>query len=198
MQEKIEGKDVEEELREANCRADRATSIMRDLKANCKYLQELFRGEMHDEWKGEPNRDVKEERNGMKRMVNILVDMILAQIHNLEKYTRDIIIPRNEKELTDLIFSMEFEETIEGWSEEVRRVARETHIEVSQKLKYLRQVMYATDQKKTTNLLAKDQAPQCQIEHEIIKNFFDNRWKKGEPIDENLAKSLYKLDRRER
>jgi hypothetical protein len=103
-----------------------------------------------------------------------------------------MIIPRNERELTDLIFSNEFEETIEEWPEVVRKVAREVHIEVAQKLKYLRQVMYATDQKKTTNLLAKDQTPQCEIEHEIIKNFFDERWKKGEPIDKNRAESLYK------
>jgi hypothetical protein len=78
LQEKIEGKHVEEELREAKCRADRAPSIMRDLRANCKYLQELFRGEVYDEWEGELNRDDREVRNGEKRMMVKLLGMILA------------------------------------------------------------------------------------------------------------------------
>jgi hypothetical protein len=83
---------------------------------------------------------------------------------------------------------------METWAEEVRKVARTTDIEVAQKLKYLRQQMYATDQKKTVSLLTKDQTPQCDIEHGAIREFFNDRWKKGEPIDENLANTIYKLE----
>jgi hypothetical protein len=104
-----------------------------------------------------------------------------------------LTIPRNEIELLELIQGREFEETIEQWSEEVRKVARDIYIEVAQKNKYFRQSMYAIDQKKTVSILSKDQTPQCEIEHELIKDFFDDRWKKGEPIDRNLADSLYKL-----
>jgi hypothetical protein len=31
------------------------------------------------------------------------------------------------------------------------------------------------------------------VKHELLKEFFDDRWIKGEPIDRNLAESIYKL-----
>jgi hypothetical protein len=124
--------------------------------------------------------------------------MILAQIHNLSEYIEDGTGPRNENEIDELIHNNQFEEILERWDAEVRKVARESNIEIAQKLKGIRQTMYSTDAKKTMRLITKDQTPQCEVEHELLKNFFNDRWKRGEPIDENLAESIYKLDRRER
>jgi hypothetical protein len=118
----------------------------------------------------------------------------LAQIHNLEKYLEKLIAPRNGTELYGLLYSNNFEETIEKWSEEVRKIARDANIEIAQKLKNLRQTMYCTDQKKTTRLLSKDQTPQCEVEHELLRKFFNDRWKSGEQINKNLAETIYKLE----
>jgi hypothetical protein len=53
--------------------------------------------------------------------------------------------------------------------------------------------MYCTDAKKTTQLLTKDQTPKCDVEHDQLKNFFDDRWKTGEPINRDLADIIYKM-----
>jgi hypothetical protein len=75
-----------------------------------------------------------------------------------------------------------------------KKMAREANIEIAQKLKGVRQNMYSTDQAKTTRLFTKDQTPQCEVEHDLIKKFFNDRWKSGEPIDKNQANTLYKLE----
>jgi ElaB/YqjD/DUF883 family membrane-anchored ribosome-binding protein len=101
---------------------------------------------------------------------------------------------RNEQEVYELIESNDLEDILYRWAEEVRKKARETNIEIGEKLKHVRQVMYNTDQKKTIQLLTKDQTPQCEVEHELLKKVFDDRCKAGEPIDRNLADSIYKLN----
>jgi hypothetical protein len=53
--------------------------------------------------------------------------------------------------------------------------------------------MYSTDAKKTILLLRKDQTPQCEVEHEQLKKFFDDRLKTGEPTNKNLAGTIYKM-----
>jgi hypothetical protein len=55
------------------------------------------------------------------------------------------------------------------------RIARESNIEIAQKLEAVRQSMYGTDPKKTTRLISKGQTPQCEVEHDILKTFFNNR-----------------------
>jgi microcompartment protein CcmL/EutN len=106
---------------------------------------------------------------GRARIEDDLINRTMAQIFDLEKYTQNMIIPRNQQELFELIQGRDYEETMESWVEEVRKVARDTDIECAQKLKYVRQQMYATDQKKTIALITKDQTPQCEIDHEIIR-----------------------------
>jgi hypothetical protein len=97
-------------------------------------------------------------------------------------------------EVYELIDSKNLEDTLEKWSEGIKKESREANIEIAQKLKGIRQTMYDTDAKKTIQLLTKDQTPQCEVEHELLKNFFTDRWKKGEPIDRNLSESIYKLE----
>jgi hypothetical protein len=112
--EKLEGKHVEEELKETKYRADRATNVMKDLRANCEYLQEIMREEIHDEWENKQVQDLRRENSNTKKRVRTqLTNMILAQIHNLEQYSKTIIIPRNENELIKFIQGRDFEETIE-------------------------------------------------------------------------------------
>jgi uncharacterized protein YjgD (DUF1641 family) len=94
----------------------------------------------------------------------------------------------------ELIESNSLEDTLSKWTEEDRKEAREASIEIAEKLKHVRQVMYNTDQKKAIQLLTKDQMSQCEVEHDLLKKFFDDRWKAGEPIDKNLADSIYKLN----
>jgi hypothetical protein len=53
--------------------------------------------------------------------------------------------------------------------------------------------MHNTDQNKTIQLLPKDQTPQREVKNELLKEFFDDRWRAGEPINRNLAESIYKL-----
>jgi hypothetical protein len=55
IEEQIDGKDVEKDLKEAKYRADRLASIMEGLRANCGFLQETFREELHDEYAGDQN-----------------------------------------------------------------------------------------------------------------------------------------------
>jgi hypothetical protein len=79
IEEQIEGKDVEKDLREAKYIADRAANIMEGLKANCSYMQETFREEVYDEWMADQNQDLrKTNSNTKKRIQNQLVGMILA------------------------------------------------------------------------------------------------------------------------
>jgi hypothetical protein len=110
----LEGKDTEEELRGTKIRADRATSIMKDLGANCRYLQEIMREEVHDEWVNDQIQDKRKEDSNKKRRIRTrLTNTILAQIYNLEKYTKTLTISRNEAELIELIQGRDFEETFE-------------------------------------------------------------------------------------
>jgi ribosomal protein L17 len=123
-----------------------------------------------------------------------IASAILTQIYNISSQLEQGLCSRNENEVYDLIESNNLEETLSKWTEEVRKEARQTNIAIAEKLKGIRQVMYNTDQKKTIQLLTKDQAPQCEVKDEVIKEFFDDRWKEGEPIDKNLAESIYKLE----
>jgi hypothetical protein len=122
-----------------------------------------------------------------------LASMILAQIYNLSSHLEPGGCPRNNEEVYKLIESNNLEETLDKLTEEVRKEARQINIEIADKLKGIRQTMYDTDQKKTIQLLTKDQTPQCEVEHELLKKFFDGRWKAWEPINRNLAESIYKL-----
>jgi hypothetical protein len=54
--------------------------------------------------------------------------------------------------------------------------------------------MHGTYSKETTKLISKDQTPQCEVEHGLLKSFFNDRWKSGEPIDKNLTNTIYKLE----
>jgi hypothetical protein len=53
--------------------------------------------------------------------------------------------------------------------------------------------MYSTITKKRIQLLTKDQTPQYDIENDQLKTFFNDRWKTGEPINRNLADTIYKM-----
>jgi hypothetical protein len=52
--------------------------------------------------------------------------------------------------------SNSLEETLDKWTEEIRKEARQINIEIARKLKGVRQGMYSTDAKKTIQLLTKD------------------------------------------
>jgi hypothetical protein len=126
IEEQIEGKDVEKDLKEAKYRADRLATIMEGLRSNCGYLQETFREELFDEFTRDQNQELKKMKsNTKKRIQSQLVGMGLAQIHNLEKYIEDGSGPRNENELYELLQSKSFEDNLEKWSEEVKKAARE-------------------------------------------------------------------------
>jgi hypothetical protein len=45
--------------------------------------------------------------------------------------------------------------------------------------------MYNIDPKKTMQLLTKDQAPQCEVEHESLKNFSMTTGKKENQLTKN-------------
>jgi hypothetical protein len=176
IEEQIEGKALEKDLREAKYRADRAATIMEGVKADCGYLQEIFREELFDEWTGDQNQESRKAKSNRKeRIQSQLTGSILAKIRNLENYLENMITPRNGTELYDLLNSVNFEETIEAWSEKVRKITRDANIEIAQKQKNVRQTMYATDQKKTTRLLSKDQTPQCEVEHGLLRKIFNDR-----------------------
>jgi hypothetical protein len=83
--------------------------------------------------------------------------------------------------------------TIENWTTQVKGISKQVNIEIASKLKYIRQVMYSADPRKTMQLQTKEQTPQCEVEHEKLKNFFDDRWKTGESINKELAETKYKL-----
>jgi ElaB/YqjD/DUF883 family membrane-anchored ribosome-binding protein len=53
--------------------------------------------------------------------------------------------PRNEQEVYELIESSSLEDTLNKWTEEVRKEARETNIKIAEKLKHARQVIYNTN-----------------------------------------------------
>jgi gas vesicle protein len=122
-----------------------------------------------------------------------LTSAILTQIHNLSSHLEPGLCPRNDTEVNELIYSNNLEETLDKWTEEIKNNARQINKEIASKSKFIRQVMYNTDAKKTMQLLTKDQTPQCEIDHGQLKEFFDDRWKTGEPMNRNLAESIYKM-----
>jgi hypothetical protein len=135
LQEKIEGKEVEKDLREAKIRADKATSIAREMKANCEHIREQIREDIHDEWANGMVKEDREERKGFNygraRVENGLINRTIAQIFDLEKYTQNMIIPRNQQELLEFIQGRDYEETMNAWMEGIKKVARDTDIECS-------------------------------------------------------------------
>jgi hypothetical protein len=194
LKDEIEGKDVGKDLNEAKYRANSLESILVGLKANIAFLQEIRRTEVYDEIKGEQREVIGErESNTRKRMEKQIISAILAQIYNISSHLEPGYCPRNEIEVNELIESNSLDETLDKWTEEVRKEARQPNIKIAGKLKGIRQVMYNTDQKKTIQLQTKDQTPQCEVKHELLKEFFVDRWKAGEPINRNLAESIYKL-----
>jgi hypothetical protein len=64
LEEEIEGKDVEKDLKGAKNRADRLATIMEGLKANCGYLQETFREELFNELAGDQNQELRKRIGG--------------------------------------------------------------------------------------------------------------------------------------
>jgi DNA-binding transcriptional regulator YbjK len=84
-----------------------------------------------------------------------LTSAILAQIHNLSCHLEPGLCPRNDTEVCELLQSNRLEETLDKWAEEIRNNARQINIEIAGKLKFIIQVMYSTDAKKTIQLLTK-------------------------------------------
>jgi hypothetical protein len=85
--------------------------------------------------------------------------------------------------------------TIENRTTHVKGISKQVNIEITSTLKYIRQVMHSTNPKKTMQLQTKEQTPQCEVEHEKIKSFFDDRCKTGDPIKKELEESKYELPR---
>jgi hypothetical protein len=194
LKEEIEGKDIEKDLNEAKYKADIQENILMGLRASIAHMQEIIKGKFYDEIEGDYRYVEKEgKRNSRIRTGKQLMSTILAQIYNLSEYLEPGTTPRNEAEAYELIQSYNLEETLNNWTEQIRNSTKQINIEIASKLKYIRQVMYSTDAKKTIQLLTKDQTHQCNIEHEQLKNFFDDRWKTGEPINRNLADTIYKI-----
>jgi hypothetical protein len=152
---------------------------MNDIVANCEYLREMNSNQIYNEWINDQVQDLKEkEKNSRKREEEEIMNLTIAQMDEVRKFTHEIIVPRNAQELQELISGMNYENTITEWTDKIRDIARTIGIESAQKLKYVRQVMYATDQKKTIALLTKDQTPQCEIDPEEVRKFFNERCKR--------------------
>jgi hypothetical protein len=149
---------------------------------------------MYDETKVNYKYADKEEGKGSrKRIENQLINIMQAQIYNLSKYLETSTFPRNEAEVYELIQSQNLDVRLDSWTEQVRSNARQVNIVIASILKFIRQVMYSMDAKKAIQLFTKDQTPQCEVEHELLNNFFDDRWKTGEPISKDLAGAIYKM-----
>jgi hypothetical protein len=133
------------------------------------------------------------ESNTGKRIEKLLTSAILAQIYILSSHLEPRLCLRNETEVDELIQSNCLEETLDKRAEEVRNDAKQINIEIASKLKFIRQVMYSLDAKKAIQLLTKDQTPQCEVEYEQSKKYFDGIRKTGEPINRNLADTVYKM-----
>jgi hypothetical protein len=99
---------VEQELRETKIRSDKAMRIMNEIVANCEYLKEMSRNELHDEWMNDQVLEEKEKKkNSKKREKERITNAKLAQIYSIEKYTQSMTVPRNEQELIEVIQGMD-------------------------------------------------------------------------------------------
>jgi hypothetical protein len=160
LKEEVEGKDIEKDLKEAKYKEDTQESILVGLRVNVAHLQEIVKGKVYDEIEGDYRYVVEDSgSNARIRMGKQLMIAILAQIHNLANNLKPGMYPRNEIEVYELMQENNLEETIDKWTEEIRNKARHINIEIASKLKYVRQLMYRTDAKKTIQLLTKYQTP---------------------------------------
>jgi BMFP domain-containing protein YqiC len=131
---------------------------------------------IYDEIEGNTREVIEErEKNVRKGMEKQITSAILAQIYNSSNQLESGQCRRNENEIYEFIESNSLDDTLNKWTEEIRKEARETNIEIAEKQKNVRQVMDYTNQKKTIQLLTKNQTPQCEVEHELLKKFFDDR-----------------------
>jgi hypothetical protein len=89
--EKIEGKDVIQELRETQIRSDKTMKMMNDIVANCDYLREMNNNQIYHEWVNDQVREVREEnKNSKKREREKLMNITMEQIYEMGKYTQEI------------------------------------------------------------------------------------------------------------
>jgi microcompartment protein CcmL/EutN len=121
--------------------------------------------------------------------MQILLDIIQAQMNNIVQYLEHEIVPRNETEVLELISSEELEGTMENLTKQIKEISKQVNIDIASKLKYIRQEMYSTDPKKAMQLFTTDQTSQCDLKHKKLKNVLGDRWKTGKPINKELAET---------
>jgi hypothetical protein len=99
----------------------------------------------------------------------------------------------NSADVCDFPLRNDLEEILETWNkrmDDLRDTIKKKEIGL---MKSAWQRQYSEDPKNTFNRLTKDYSPRCEIPPDQLHLFFEDRWKKGNPIDQTISNNQFRL-----
>jgi hypothetical protein len=138
----------------------------------------------------EQYRDNEREDNGPS---NYMIEQLTLSVLALMKQIDARVFGEGSEQWTldsieEICRSHDFGDIMDSWIKSMKNLRKDLNQKIKEKIGNLRQKIYAEDTKRTFNWLIKDTLPQCEIECERLKNFFEKRWKKRDPINQEAAK----------
>jgi hypothetical protein len=78
-----------------------------------------------------------------------------------------------------------FDEIVEECKNTINVMGEASVTKMRLRLAHVRQMQYADDPKRVHNWLVRDATPMCEVETNVLEEFFNDRWRKGDNIEEN-------------
>jgi hypothetical protein len=88
-------------------------------------------------------------------------------------------------ELEELCEVNNFDEIMEEWKNTINVMGEASATKMRLRMAHIRQMQYADDPKRVYNWLVRDATPMCEIDANVLEEFFNDRWSRGDSIEEN-------------
>jgi hypothetical protein len=114
--------------------------------------------------------------------------LTLAEISKVDGNAFGGYKPKTIMDLEAICDRNDMNDVVELWKLGVEKL-KENAIAIAELIKrisFIRQMQYSDDPKRVFNWLIRDKTPMCEIDPDILHTFFDDRWKKGEYLADNL------------
>jgi hypothetical protein len=93
--------------------------------------------------------------------------------------------PITAADLEELCEINNFDETMEECENTINVIGGASVTKMRLRLTHIREMQYADDPKRLYNRLISDATPMCEIDANVLEEFFNDRWRRGDSIEEN-------------
>jgi hypothetical protein len=125
-----------------------------------------------------------------RKTLTRLVLLTLGEIAKVNEKAFGGNKPKTLMDSEEICNNNDMEILMESWKEGVEKLRENAIAERIKRILYIRQMQYSDDLKRVFNWLIRDKTPMCDIDADILHTFFNDRWKKGEDLTDNVDFNL--------